>query len=77
MVFQMSRKEPIDKRLKELASEINNLVNAVAVGNASLALKGGNQTEGGGERTPGAREQDDKHRTRRKTGVSQRPRQDN
>lgn len=41
VVLQMSRKEQIEKRLKELASEINNLVNAVAVGNASLALKGG------------------------------------
>ena len=41
VTLQMSRKDQIEKRLTELEREIGNLVNAVAVGDASLALKGG------------------------------------
>ena len=41
VTLQMSRKKEIEKRLTELEREIENLVNAVAAGDASLSLKGG------------------------------------
>ena len=41
VTLQMNRKKEIEKRLTELEREIENLVNAVAAGDASLAFKGG------------------------------------
>ena len=41
VTLQMSRKKEIEKRLKELERELENLANAIAAGDASPTLKGG------------------------------------